>query len=105
MNDSPELIAAVRDIQSDVAREAGVSLAQLLGPGREETLVSARWLAMHIVRETTSASMHSIDRLFHRQRGATLYALRTIRDRISIYADVRDTAARWVRHFQSTPPT
>ncbi|MGQ9523766.1 MAG: chromosomal replication initiator protein DnaA [Armatimonadota bacterium] len=53
-----------KDIQQAVCRELGVTMEELLGSSRRKAVVIARQIAMHLVRELTSASLPEIGRLF-----------------------------------------
>jgi len=53
-----------KDIQQAVCREFGVTMEELLGNTRKKAVVTARQIAMHLIRELTSASLPEIGRTF-----------------------------------------
>lgn len=103
MKPSPELIIRLREIIGVVAAEAELSFAKLLSADRSQPVADARWMAIHVARETTSASVSVLSRIFRRDHSAIQYAIREMRSRLSIYPDLRATAERHVAHFRSKP--
>lgn len=97
---APELIARTRAIQEGIAAEHGITVEALLHGAKQRDLVQVRWLALHVARVTTGASLSQLDRLFRSRNGFTVYALRRFTERLSVTPFLRAQAARWIAHFQ-----
>ena len=59
-----------------VAREFGVSTADLLGACRRREFIRPRFAAIQLIRETTGKSLPEIGAVFHRDHTSILHALR-----------------------------
>jgi chromosomal replication initiator protein len=74
---SPDSAAICRSITIAVAKHFGMSVSALKGKSRQQTIVEARGLAMHLVRRLTDASYAEIGRYFgNRDHTTVLHACR-----------------------------
>ncbi|GEM_PF-1132735 len=90
--DPPETATSkVASIQWLCARQAGISMAQLLGRSREEIFAWPRMAAMFLARKHTGCRLQALGRLFKRNHGTILHAMKRVQDRIS--TDQRFAAA------------
>jgi chromosomal replication initiator protein len=75
--EQPDPAATVRQMSTAVARHFGVTLTQLKGKSREQTVAQARSLAMYLCREHTDLTFSQIGKLFgHRDHSTVLHACR-----------------------------
>tara|TARA_R100000808_G_scaffold2016_2_gene8533 strand:+ start:778 stop:1140 length:363 start_codon:yes stop_codon:yes gene_type:complete len=69
------------EIIYDCAEAAGVSLGQMMGKGREQRVVEARWMCYRILYPM-GFSLSVIGARFNRDHGTVLHGLKTIQQRL-----------------------
>jgi chromosomal replication initiator protein len=65
---------AVAIIQAHVAREFGVTVAQIIGPRRTKAIVLARFAAVYLASEITGRSLPDLGRRFGDRDHTTIYS-------------------------------
>jgi len=73
------LRAAISEIQETVADYYGLTVGDLVGPGRTRQLCAPRHLAMFLARERTVASLPELGRAFRRDHTSVVNAVRKLR--------------------------
>lgn len=69
---------SIAAVQETVARECGVTVADLRGPRRMRRIAHPRQIAMALARELTGASLPEIGRQFGRDHTTVLHGCRNV---------------------------
>jgi chromosomal replication initiator protein len=93
--DDPHEPVGITRIVERVARAFDVSPKEILGPSRQRLVLTARQVAMTLVRELAGLSLPQIGAAFGRDHTTVLHAVRKVADD----AALRTTAARLKREL------
>ena len=86
---------SVEEIQQRVAKEFGISRAELVGPTRAKTPLRARQVAVLLTRELTDLSLPQIGRLYgDRDHTTILNSLRRVQNRLADDPKLSELVAR-----------
>jgi chromosomal replication initiator protein len=92
--ESPEAKAVCKQVISLVGKHFGVTLSDLRGKSRQQTIAEARGLAMYVARQLTGASYAEIGRQFgNRDHTTVLHACRKFDDLVASHEPTSRLAA------------
>ncbi len=97
--DSGEI--SIERVEEVVSETFGLPVAELHGRRRTTELAFSRHLAMHLARELTGASLHSIGRHFGRDHTTVLYADRRVRRHLQEDRQARDLVEELTERVKS----
>lgn len=80
-------IAEAEEIIDKVRNYYKLSERAIKGPGRQKTFVKARFIAMYILRGTTTFTLKQIGEMFDRDHTTVIHALQVVQDVISLHYD------------------
>ncbi len=90
-------------IQKAVAEVFEVSLEDLSGPGRPQSIAVPRQVAMYLCRRMTQASLAEIAKWFDRNHATVVHACKTIRGRMETDPEVNAKVVSIVRRLGRDP--
>ena len=77
-----------------------LEMGQLTGPSRGADLVWVRHMAIHLIRHFTTLSCNSISKLFKRDHGAVLHALKNVRNIMETEPKRRAQVEKYLSEFK-----
>ena len=75
--------APIAKIQASVASYYGLSVSELVSSTRTAKVAWARQVAIHLARQHTPASLHSIADAFGRNHATVIHACKRVSDRLA----------------------
>ena len=101
MDALPDLTCAA--IQRSVAEAFGVSVEELVGQGRPQSIAEPRQVAMYLCRRMTRASLDTIGASFNRNHSTVVHACKAVRGTRSVDADFKARVDGIVRALGRDP--
>jgi chromosomal replication initiator protein len=87
-----------------VAQSYGLSVAELCGPSRTRSIVTARQAAMYVVREITDFSYPAIGRIFGKRDGSTVaHSVYKIGSQMKINRQLNEQVTELIQSLRGTP--
>ena len=90
-------------IQKAVAEVFGVSLEEMAGKGRPQSIAVPRQIAMYLCRKMTNASLPEIAKWFDRTHATVVHAYKTVKGRMETDPDINAKVVSIVRKLGRDP--
>ena len=93
------------DILNSVSKRTGISVQQIKSPNRKREIVSARYLAIFIIKQKFDLSLKAIGRLFGgRDHSTIIHSVDTFKDVFGTNANYRRQTLPELRKWSIQPP-
>ena len=92
---------SIEEIQNEVAKKYGVTVAQILSVEKTQSLVTPRQMAMYIARKITTKSLQEIANAFNKKHATIIHGVKTIEKRLDVEPDLKNTLEEVLSKFGS----